>query len=1181
MRGHLENRQQQLEQVIAEFLLAVDSEESVDPQQWIDRYPELSPEFAEFILDQWEVDQLIGSARDQEDSSRLKAFRPNPKNTPPKGAPEEIDTTHALAEGTTSARTNHDNSEPGIKSYARIGDYEILREVGRGGMGVVLQAQHQSLDRVVAIKMLRMGALASQEEFARFANEVQIVAKLDHPNIVPIFHVGEHEGHPYFAMKFIDGAGLDQSLENYQTDDLSVAGLVLKLALAIDHAHQRGVLHRDLKPGNVLIDEQGEPHITEFGLSRRLEGDQEITQTGSIIGTPSYMAPEQATGERNEITTATDVYGLGAVLYTLMTGRPPFRDETVLKTIEKVRHHRPAPPSSLRPNVSKDLEAICLKCLEKNAGDRYASAAGLARDLEHFLHREPVVARPVGAIVRFARWGRKHPGLVVLSCLTFLLLGTIVTGSAATAWILSGKNQDVLDSLDAEMRAKDRATKNETLAFSALYDSYKQGARARMVSRRPGQQVESLRAIRKAAELIPRLGLGREETLKLRNDALAAMGLIDLSEEKFWPTGNNAGATNADLTQYLSIDNRYAVSVQDMETGELIKRIKLEEPVFIRFASFTAAKNFITLLVHNKAIKRDFFQIWDLGSGKLVWSKERRMHLASRRAYSVSPDGTKLAFLDAQGVIQIHSFPQGEPVTTIDEKRVSSVSFGPQSRTLLAYGTQSIVVKDLYTKQTIFSVKPSIDIQLAKVSPDGRWIAGCTGNHYQAHQSLHIWDIQTTAYRVLSGPIETLNNISFHPNGDLVAASSTDGGTQIWSLRDGSQVIWAEREMTNFSRDGTRLGFRHGQGIGYWRINSSIFQLAMPSPLQSSPSRTDCRTAIHPEGRLMISGHPLVLEAWDLAHFESRGHISRAGAFPRFSPDGKLLFTTGKLGRQVFVQSVRKKDTKTETLYEIGAPLPLKVLDPGVYAYDEDAAEIGWFGTRGHQNATPPTRVSEPIYAYDMQQRCVFPAKLKTREFTFADTSPDGRFLATGSWNKPGTFVTEIATGRVRKAFDSRNAYPAFRPNGRVLAVCEHNRISFYETRTWKLFKEMSRESYAEYPRPVTFSPDSSLVIFVTENRSKARLLSTHDFRELATFELPVRRLTREFTFSPDNSLIVSRTKPGDPIAFWDLRAIRKALGDLDWDALPLPAPAFDQKKPIRVQFLSPPDNNRPTQSRK
>jgi serine/threonine-protein kinase len=290
----------------------------------------------------------------------------------------------------------------------RLAGYEVIGELGRGGMGVVFKAHQVALNRPVALKVIRSAGFASPGERRRFRNEAEAVAQLDHPNIVPIYEVGEYRGRPFFSMKLVVGEGLDKRLARFADDPRGAARVVAAVADAVHHAHQRGILHRDLKPANILLDDRGEPYVTDFGLARRVDAGSDLTHSGALVGTPSYMSPEQASGGKGGLTTATDVYGLGTVLYALLAGRAPFSGSTIYETLDQVRERPPEPPAKLNPRVPRDLEVICLKCLEKDPKRRYESARALADDLRRWLAGEPIAARPVGAAARAWMWCRRH-----------------------------------------------------------------------------------------------------------------------------------------------------------------------------------------------------------------------------------------------------------------------------------------------------------------------------------------------------------------------------------------------------------------------------------------------------------------------------------------------------------------------------------------------------------------------------------------------------------------------------------------------------------------------------------------------------------------------------------------------------------------------------------------------------
>jgi tetratricopeptide (TPR) repeat protein len=309
--------------------------------------------------------------------------------------------------------------------------YEILEELGHGGMGVVYRARQVALNREVALKVIKNAGFASDAELLRFQNEAEAVAHLDHPRIVPIYEVGEMQGLPFFSMKLISGTSLDRRLAEFAANPRASARIVASAAAAVHHAHQRGILHRDLKPANILLDEHGEPHVTDFGLAKRLGGDGDLTHSGMLAGTPSYMAPEQASQTKGALSTATDVYGLGTILYALLAGRAPFAGTTLLETLDLVRTHAPEPPSLFNPKVPRELEIICLKCMEKEPQRRYQSALELAEDLNRWLGGIPILAQPVGPLARAWMWCRRNRALASLAALVVL---AIVGGLLGVTW---------------------------------------------------------------------------------------------------------------------------------------------------------------------------------------------------------------------------------------------------------------------------------------------------------------------------------------------------------------------------------------------------------------------------------------------------------------------------------------------------------------------------------------------------------------------------------------------------------------------------------------------------------------------------------------------------------------------------------------------------------------------------
>src|SRR5437667_8945791 len=353
---------------------------------------------------------------------------------PPEASVAGVDDPGRPASPMPATARNDPNAVPHSKKAARaaamlgeLGDYELLEEVGRGGQGVVFRARQEGRARTVALEVLSFGQWASKAHLERFRREAEAAASLDHPGIVPIYEVGERDGSCYFSMKFVEGGQLDEVTKRTPMSIRQAAELIAKVARTVHYAHEHGILHRDIKPGNILLDAKGDPHLTDFGLARLVESESSVKHTREVLGTPSYMAPEQAVGNNAAVGSVTDVYGLGAVLYQLLTGHPPFAGGTTYETIKLVLETEPRQPRQLNPKIDRDLSTICLKSLEKDPKRRYPSALALAEDLERWLKHEPIQARHAGVFTRGRKWVQRNPT-------SALLAAALVAFAAAVGW---------------------------------------------------------------------------------------------------------------------------------------------------------------------------------------------------------------------------------------------------------------------------------------------------------------------------------------------------------------------------------------------------------------------------------------------------------------------------------------------------------------------------------------------------------------------------------------------------------------------------------------------------------------------------------------------------------------------------------------------------------------------------
>lgn len=385
------------------------------------------------------------------------------------------------------------------RQLEEFGEYELLGEIARGGMGVVFKARQRKLKRIVALKMILAGNLADAEDIRRFYAEAEAAAALDHPNIVPVYEVGEYRGQHYFSMGYVEGQSLADKIADHPLSARDAAQMMKQVAESVEYAHQHGVIHRDLKPANVLLDGQGQPKITDFGLAKRTEAEAELTHTGQIMGTPSYMSPEQVSGDSRQVGPRSDVFAMGGMLYCLLTGRPPFQAPTLLDLLKQVKHQEPVSPRRLTSNLPVDLETICLKCLAKEPGRRYQSAKEFAEDLDRFLKGMPVVARPVSQAERVWRWCKRYPAVAGLIAAVIL---SLMAGATVSTYYAIAANRRAQEALQQSARAErnfERAEQNFQKAQAAVDQFFVQVSENTLLNQ-PGMQPLQHELLKQALE---------------------------------------------------------------------------------------------------------------------------------------------------------------------------------------------------------------------------------------------------------------------------------------------------------------------------------------------------------------------------------------------------------------------------------------------------------------------------------------------------------------------------------------------------------------------------------------------------------------------------------------------------------------------------------------------------------
>jgi WD40 repeat protein/tetratricopeptide (TPR) repeat protein/tRNA A-37 threonylcarbamoyl transferase component Bud32 len=993
-------------------------------------------------------------------------------------------------------------------SLRLFGDYEIVREVARGGMGVVFQARQLKLNRMVALKMILAGQLAGESDIRRFQTEAEAAAHLDHPGIVPIFEVGQHEGQHYFSMGFVEGESLAQRLTAGPLRSRPAAELLGKVAEAIAYAHRRGVIHRDLKPANILIDGSGQPRVTDFGLAKKVQGDSHLTASGQIMGTPSYMPPEQAGGSRGEVGPAADVYALGATLYCMVTGRPPFQAATAMDTVLQVLGDEPVPPRRLNPAVDRDIETICLKCLEKDPARRYSSAAALGEDLRRFLAGESIQARPVGRAERLGRWCRRNP---------------LLAGAIGAAVILA--SMAVVSLLYANREARARAA----IASASEQSLKKEGEKLKTALAESNRRLASLDFERgQAAFERGQVGLGLLWMIQALQDATKA-------EDSAW--------------QQVALTNLAAWRPHLAP----LRAVLSHQGLVFAVAFSPDGKTILTGSGDGTA------RLWDAASGRPIGQPMRH----ERRITSVafSPDGKTILTGSEDGTARLWGAASGRAISPPlrHEDPVWSVAFGPDGKTALT-GSEDKTARlwDVATTRLIGSPLRHVGaVRAVAFSPDGR--IALTGSF---DRTVRRWDGKTGA--PIGAPL-------FHHDGVWCVAFSRDGQTIITASDDRTARLWdartgrprgpplTHREAVRalaISPDGqTILTGTEGMTAQLWDAGTGQ---VIGQPLEHQGAVT--AVAFSPDGRVALTGSSdNTARLWDAATGQTIGqhmlHQAEVSAVA-FSPDGKTVLTGGwdqtvrlwdaaigqpigqplDLGQPVVASAIAfSPDGRTILTGGIdgavrfwdsgtGRPLGRSLPHPGqitAVAFSPDGKTVisgGWDDTARLWEAASGRAIGPPLTHQGRVNAVAF--------------SPDSKTVITADEGKTAR-LWDAATGSpIGEALTHRGAVlaAAFSPDGRaILTGGDDGTVQLWDAATHRPIGR--RLTLTGVVRAVAFSPRGWIVL--TEGQGhEARLWNGETGRQIGK---PMKH-RRDFAvaFSPDGRLL--HTGGLDKLAqLWDM----------------------------------------------
>jgi WD40 repeat protein len=696
---------------------------------------------------------------------------------------------------------------PGVR---RIGDYDLESEIARGGMGIVYKARQLSLNRPVAFKMILSGQFASAADVERFHVEAEAAAGLDHPNIVPIYEVGAFDGNHFFTMKLIDGRSMAHEMPRLVKAPRDGVRLLVKVCRAIHYAHQHSILHRDLKPANILLDGQGEPHVTDFGLAKRTGGDSQLTQTGTIVGTPSYMAPEQAAPSKVPLTTSADVYSLGAMLYEILTGRPPFKGDSPLDTLMLVINKEAERPRSINAAADRDLETIALKCLEKDPARRYGSAEALAEDLDRWLEGEPILARPIGSAERVVKWAKRRPAIAALA----VGIATVtVLGIAGVIWqwreavFQRGQTASAMVQVAQEAKAAEAARDQEAAQRAAAESARQQETIARTAAdQQKAIAVDALTAAERSAYFNnvsladhewAANNIGHADQLLAASPAalrnwewhyLDRLSHVEISSVAAGTRPIVAFAITGDGQRATSIDADLRAWSIDLRDGRVLRTTKLDGAPGLEVNSTSLSPDgsrfaATTVLITRGLIQQSTF-VWDVATGRVVLARGGQS-LTEDNAVALFPAGDRLVTAALGTGAAATPIQPGDLVA-----RASAVS-------------SSLRVWDVRTGDELPSLGVvSGVVSTLRLSRDGSRLA-VSAKQVASPIDVVVLDVGT------GKPIGTLGHSGdtkavFAPDGQTIAAGTT-GGVRVWAASGGTEhwTFAGEAGITSFSPDGT------------------------------------------------------------------------------------------------------------------------------------------------------------------------------------------------------------------------------------------------------------------------------------------------------------------------------------------------------------------------------------------
>jgi len=1020
-----------------------------------------------------------------------------------------------------------------LRAVKYFGDYELLEEIARGGMGVVYKARQVSLNRIVALKMILAGQLASEADVQRFRSEAEAAAQLDHPNIVPIYEVGEHQGQHYFTMKYIEGGPLTPAPDlSVRAASQHTIALLISVARAVHHAHQRGILHRDLKPGNVLLDTQGQPHVTDFGLAKKVHGDSALTQSGAIVGTPSYMAPEQARAEKG-LSTAVDIYSLGAILYEMLSGRPPFKANTALDTVSLLLERDPEPLIG----VDVDLATIAMKCLDKEPRRRYESAAALADDLERRQRGDPISARPIGSLERGRRWCKRYPGFAAMAAL--LVISLLLTAVVSTTMAVSISAANRVTEEHAR-RAEEHAQVAERRAEEA---DRERRANARLVgsifAEKGARFVENddplpalpwfVEALRVTEDQPDEARLHRLR-INLTLDTSPRLVMLATHDDSPWGVYHVEFSPDSRLVLSASFD--HTARLWNVETGNPVGEPMRHKDTVYHAAFSLDGKRIATASYDYTA------RIWDTSGKPLTGPME---HAGQVMYVAFSPDGKTLATASFDATVGLWDVETGKPLCKplSHPREVNAVAIRPDGKEIATACSDGILrIWDAKTGKLVKKLdnpNESYGLLTVAYSPDGKSVVAATQG-----SSPKLWkpaesDKPVVTFKECSGALK----VCFSPDGELVAAAGNDSIGWVWTakgeVRGGSKRKHKEAVYSiHFSPDGQCvLTAGYDKMLRVWKCRDGVAMTPwIPHP-QWVPS-----TAFDGSGRLIATGAGNQVRVWDVG-MEPPGKLLTTLDVRtlQFSKDGKHLLAawTGEGASLLFMDIDQTPDRLPEPIYLPNSGYSSSVFDP--------------VGKRILLNDTDNT-----LRLWNVAERKV--ERVLGRHAGQGDFSPDGKYLA---WKttEGALLIWETETGQLLQTFKDPGAvYTWTWRAGTSLLVAMH---ALEEVIQW----DVVTGKHMPVPHPLkgipfhgTFSPDGRYLL-LTGSPQGAVLLDANDWRVVVSYPVPPAQMQRTVVFQRDGKRVSISEDHGGRV--WDTfsaQPVSPPLADLGWGELPWFDPA-------------------------